>query len=446
VLLTDNFITWEELGIDLPTVVADPVESVEDERDFDWSPEQKRWPRGTPGGLGGQWRGVTGAPGAISALKEAEGSLRTRWAQLDAQLLKYVGEPNAPEARKIIEEQKAVTKLLHHARMEQRQEKPPGPGQARDVVIVGAGPAGLSAAIYGATEGLDTLVIDAHPEPGGQAAMSSRIENVLGFPAGITGRQLAAQSLEQAKRTGASVALGVRVQRMEYDSETGVKTLTLSNGTRVQARSVVIAGGVQARRLKFPGEDSLDCVYGDSTRLKERAKGEPVVIVGAANSAGQAALDLAESGLDVTVLVRSGSIRDKMSSYLVDQLDAHPRVTIRSGEVAGAETDEKGNITSVTLKDGHSIKAGALGVFIGFAPDTVWAGTMERDERGFLKVGVRPEGEALETSVPGVFAAGDVRSGSIHRVIIAGADGAEAIHETHGYLEREEAAQAAVTA
>jgi thioredoxin reductase (NADPH) len=437
-LLPSLAVRWSDLDVE-------PWASLPDEErelaERGWSPTQERWPKGTPGGLGGQWRPQIGgaalrgaAPPRAAAAGSGEEKLRRRWAELDAQLLKYVGEPNAPEARKIIDEQKAVTKLLHHYYLAGRQRQPAPAGRARDVVIVGAGPAGLSAAVYGATEGLDTLLIDGSPEPGGQAAMASRIENIIGFPAGVSGRQYAQMGLEQARRTGASCVFGTRVNRLEYDEETGLKTLTLSNGTRLQARSVVIAGGVQPRRLKFPGEESPDVVYGDSTKLKERAQGKPVVIIGAANSAGQAALDVAEDGCDTTVLVRSGSIRDKMSSYLVDQLEAHPRVTIRNGEVAAAELNEKGRIRSVTLKDGTSLDARAIGVFVGFSPDTQWAGTMERDEQGFLKVGVRP-GRSLETSIPGVFAAGDIRSGSVHRVVVAGADGAEAIHETHGYMQ-----------
>lgn len=357
--------------------------------------------------------------------------LRKKWAALDKALFNYVGEPQATGARQIIDEQKRVTKEIHHIHLDAKSDKIGDPGGLRDVVVVGAGPGGLSAAIYGATEGLDTLMIDSSEQPGGQAKRSSRIENVLGFPAGITGKRYADMSLEQAQRVGAETQFGVRVEKLELVPETGIKHLTLSDGSVIDTRTVVIAGGVEINKLDFPGGDGPGVVYGDSAELKKAAKGRPVVIVGGANSAGQAAIDAATAG-PVTILVRKGDLRAGMSEYLVSQLEGDPNVTITKGEVASAQNDGK-TMRSVTLKDGTVIDAGAIGLFIGASPKTDWAG-VERDPHGFVVVG--KEGGALSTSVPGVFAAGDVRVGSQKRVISAAGDGANAISQSHEYLTK----------
>jgi len=326
-----------------------------------------------------------------------------------------------------------VTRAIHHQNLDRGGVEGIGlPGGARDVVVVGAGPAGLSAAIYGATEGLDTLLVDAEATPGGQAYHSSRIENVLGFPSGITGRQLADMGLEQAQRTGADTRFGASVKSMSYDPATGLKHLVFEDGSELDSRAVVIAGGVQFRHLDFPGADSKDVVYGDSSELKKACRGREVVIVGSANSAGQGAIDAAQEASHVTLLVRHGHVGDQMSSYLVQQLESDPKVTILEGaEVGSVQEDADRRMTGVTLKDGRVLPAGALGLFVGSAPSTDWTG-VERDEHGFVTVG---HGEPLETSTPGVFAAGDVRAGSIHRVITAAADGAAAISMTHGYMD-----------
>lgn len=361
--------------------------------------------------------------------------LQQRWASLDRALLPYAGRPRHPEARRIIHEQMRVTRAVHHLNIDRGDAKGIGqPGGPRDVVVVGAGPAGLSAAIYGATEGLDTLLVDANAEPGGQAGMSSRIENVLGFPSGISGGEFAKMGYEQAQRVGAETKMGVRVEKLEFDPRTGMKKLELSNGDEITARAVVIAGGVKFRKLEFPGADCEDVVYGDSRQLKKRERGKGIVIVGGANSAGQAAVDAASKAKHVTILIRHGDISDQMSAYLVDQLKSDPKVSIVQGEVASAQKDGEGRMRSVTLKDGSVIGCGALGLFIGSAPAAEWA-QARRDDHGFLVTG-RDGGDLLETSIPGVYAAGDVRAGSIHRVITAAADGAAAVSQTHGYLAR----------
>ncbi len=362
--------------------------------------------------------------------------VRDRWAELDRQLHDYIGAPDSPQAQEIIREQKAITKVLHRHHLDTGNPEGIGqPGGPRDVVIVGAGPAGLQAAISGASEGLDTMLIDANDRPGGQIGMSSRVENVLGFPAGITGAKLAEHGLTQAERLGAHAELGVRVNRIEHDPATGLKKLHLSDGRMVEARAVVVAGGVQPRPLSgVPGSDSPDVVYGDSALIRERAGGRSVVIVGAANSAGQAALDVASTGSPVTILVRRGGLRSKMSHYLAEQLETHPKVRIRAqSEIASMKVGSDGRLISVTLKDGTVIPCASVGVFIGSAPDTSWLGDIERDERGYITVGKGGAG-MMETNMPGVFAAGDVRAGTIHRVASAASDGGAAISETHSYL------------
>ncbi|MBA2559769.1 MAG: FAD-dependent oxidoreductase, partial [Propionibacteriales bacterium] len=358
--------------------------------------------------------------------------LKSRWAKLDRDLLPFAGEPENPTARRIVREQKEVTKLIHHAHAAEGEKAKKGGGDTSDLVVVGAGPAGLSAAVYGAREGLDTLLIDSDTKAGGQARHSSRIENVVGFPTGVTGTQFATRGLEQAERLGADTKFGVSVRRMAYDPQSGMKHLMLSDGTTIHAKAVVIAGGVQFRKMSFEGAtDCPDIVYGDSEALKKRSRGKRAVIVGGANSAGQAAIDTAAK-VPVTILLRHGEIGDKMSSYLVDQIESDPKINVEIGEVASVQTTAAKRMASVTLKDGKKIPCGALGLFIGAGPETDWA-DVERDDHGYIIVG-RDGSTAFQTSVPGVFAAGDVRAGSIHRSIAAAADGAAAVSSTHEYL------------
>jgi thioredoxin reductase/2'-5' RNA ligase len=357
--------------------------------------------------------------------------LKRIWARLDLALYRHTGDPHAPEAREIISEQRRVVGEMHHQNLQQPWH---GLGShAHDVVIVGAGPAGLSAAIYGGTEGLDAVLLDANPDPGGQARMSTRIENVLGFPAGITGHQYARMSAEQAERVGAMIRHGAGVQSLHHDPETGIKELRLTDGTTVHAHTVILAGGVNFRRLEhLPPSPTV--VYGNSMEMeKVTGNGDPVAIVGAGNSAGQAAVALAAAGRRVTMLVRR-SLRGKMSEYLVRQLEASPSIQVREGvEVDTPHLDAQGRLQWLVLKNGEKVPAKAVGLFIGAVPTTAWAQEIARDERGFIEVG-REGRQQLETSMPGVFAAGDVRVGSIHRVINAAADGAAAISMVHPYL------------
>lgn len=363
-------------------------------------------------------------------------SLRRQWGDLDRQLLPYAGNPRDPMAVSIINEQKQIIERIHHHHLDEGGPEGVGlPGGPRDVVVVGAGPAGLAAAIYGGTEGLDALLVDAGNRPGGQAAMSSRIENVMGFPSGVTGRQLAETSLEQAKRVGTATRLGVTVQTLSYEATTGLKRLSLSDGTTIETRAVVVAGGVQFRKMDFPGADAHGVVYGDSNALKDVCKPQhkAAVLVGGANSAGQAAIDAAATLPHVTLIVRS-NIEKGMSSYLIDQLRAASNVTIlERAEIASVQKDKDGNVLSVTLKDGQIIECGGVGLFIGSAPKASWAG-VEVDQRGYIKTGFsgRPP---LESSIPGVFAAGDIRAeNKVHRVATAAGEGALSISLVHQYI------------
>jgi len=175
--------------------------------------------------------------------------LSESWATLNRQLFTYVGRPDDPRARKLVAQQQRITRRLHHDGLARSSRG----GPTRDVVIIGAGPAGLSAAIYGATEGLDTVLLDAGAGPGGQAGMSSRVENMIGFEAGTTGQEFAEKALTQATRLGASVEFGRRVQKMEYDQSSGEKTLTLSDGSQVRAKTVIVAGGVEFKKATCGG-------------------------------------------------------------------------------------------------------------------------------------------------------------------------------------------------
>lgn len=368
----------------------------------------------------------------VPATVEELDALRDQWAGLDRELLKYVGSPSDPNCKRIMEEQRTIMKAIHHANLDPGGPEGVGkPGGPRDVVIIGSGPAGLAAAIYGGTEGLDTLLVDAGDHPGGQAAYSSRIENVMGFPAGVTGRQLAEISLGQAERVGAECEFNKRCTGIEFDTQTGLKVLTFSDGTVVETRSVILAGGVQPRTLKFPGDDANHIVYLDSTAMKE-VKGKAAVIVGGANSAAQAAVDAAGVLPEVHMLIHGNDMSKGMSDYLVTQIEGAPNIHVHyNSEVASAEKDGKGDLSAVVLKDGSTIPAGSLGFFIGSVPKAAWAG-VELDNHGFVITG--KSGVPLETSIPGVYAAGDIRSGTVKRVATASGEGAYALASTHDYL------------
>lgn len=322
-----------------------------------------------------------------------------------------------------------------------------------DVVVVGAGPAGLGAAVYAASDGLTTAAME-RIATGGQAGTSSRIENYLGFPAGISGGDLAERAALQAVKFGARISVSAEIVRLE--SGDGQHQVTLADGTTLVARAVVLATGARYRKLAVPGIESFegDGVYYAATVQEALVCGTgPVVIVGGGNSAGQAAVFLADRVSQVYVVIRGENLSKTMSRYLVDQVERHPRVTVRScTEVREVHGDDK--LKEVVIEDNRtserqSIQTRALFVFIGADPHTSWLdGAVHLDDRGFIPTGPAAlysdvaDGQmrtprqptTLETSRPGVFAVGDVRSGSVKRVSSAVGEGSMAVRQIHEYF------------
>jgi thioredoxin reductase (NADPH) len=323
---------------------------------------------------------------------------------------------------------------------------PVNPGRMDfDLVIVGAGPAGLSAAVYGASEGFSTLVVD-EGGIGGQATSSALIRNYLGFPRGVSGRRLAQQAYQQAWVFGAKFAFMQRVTDLGRDDD-GL-FVTLSDSGKVGARAVVLATGASYRRLGIPELEALNgagVFYGGAASEAPTVAGRDVYVLGGANAAGQAALYLARYARRVTLVVRSQSLGAGMSHYLVRQVEATPNVRMRLGaEVVGGGGD--GHLDHLVLRDRdggeETVGAEALFLMIGARPNTDWLPPeVDRDARGFVRTGTDlPDDRAwplerspflLETSIPGVFAAGDVRHGSVKRVASAVGEGSEAIQLLH---------------
>jgi thioredoxin reductase (NADPH) len=322
-----------------------------------------------------------------------------------------------------------------------------------DMVVVGAGPAGLAAAVYGASEGLRTVVIERRTF-GGQAGMSSRIENYLGFPAGLSGADLARRATAQARRFGAELLTAQDAVAVDVVGRTRV--VRLADGTDIASHTVLLAPGVSYRRLDAKGADRLTgrgiwygtASSGDAALLG----GHEAFIVGGANSAGQAALHLA-SGTHVTILYRGDSLQKSMSQYLVDRIEEMPEeITVRLNTRV-VETHGEDMLEEITIDEGGTVRkipATALFVFVGAEPHTDWLGTAPaRSERGFILTGSQvlnvPKGcapwplqrqpLALETSIPGIFAAGDVREQSIKRVASAVGEGSMAVLLVHQYLK-----------
>ena len=322
-----------------------------------------------------------------------------------------------------------------------------------DLVVVGAGPAGLGAAVYGASEGLKTVLVE-RSATGGQAGQSSNIENYLGFPDGVSGAALTDRARRQALKFGVEVLSACDAGELTVEGP--ARTVTLSDGSTLSAHAVVLATGVSYRTLDAPGVAELTgagVYYGSALTEASSAEGQDVFIVGGANSAGQAAVFFSRRAKSVTILVRGERLESSMSFYLIEQLSRIDNVTVRTcTEVAAAHGDD--HLAELTLRttDGEEkVPAGMLFVFIGAAPRTDWLeGTVQRDARGFVVAGpdLVVDGERpadwdldrdpyhLETSVPGVFVAGDVRSDSVKRVASAVGDGAMAVTLVHRYLEQ----------
>ncbi len=322
-----------------------------------------------------------------------------------------------------------------------------------DLLIVGGGPAGLAAAVYGASEGLTTVMIE-REAPGGQAGMSSRIENYLGFPSGLSGSDLARRAVTQARRFGVEIlspqeAISLRV-------EGGSKFIKLADGVEIGAKSLLIATGVAYRKLEVPGVERLQgagVYYGAAMTEAAACKDEDVFIVGGANSAGQAAMYFSKYARRVVMVVRGGSLAAGMSQYLVEQIkqtsNIHVELNSEVTEVFGTERLEELALYCATSGDTQKIPVASLFIFIGAAPGTDWLNNaVERDEKGFIltgsdlmKGGKLPKGWPLErepwlleASVPGIFVAGDVRYRSIKRVASGVGEGANAVQFVHQYL------------
>jgi thioredoxin reductase (NADPH) len=322
-----------------------------------------------------------------------------------------------------------------------------------DLVIVGGGPAGLAAAVYGASEGLKTLMIE-REVPGGQAGTSSRIENYLGFPVGLSGGDLARRAVAQARRFGAELLTPQDVSTL--DLKENYRLLTLADGSQVSGQALIIATGVQYRKLDVPGVEALTgagVYYGSAITEAMSCLDKDVFVVGGGNSAGQAAMYLAKYARSVSLAVRGDVLVAGMSQYLVDQIGSTPniRVRLQSSVVA---VQGKDNLESVTVADSAGgtqevCPATALFVFIGAVPRTDWlTGIVECDSAGFIlsgpdliRDGHRPRGWPLgrdpywlETSVPGIFVAGDVRHSSVKRIASAVGEGSMAVQFVHQYL------------
>jgi thioredoxin reductase (NADPH) len=323
-----------------------------------------------------------------------------------------------------------------------------------DLVVVGGGPAGLAAAVNAAAEGISTLLVE-RTATGGQAGTSSRIENYLGFPAGISGAELAERATTQAKRLGAEILLAREVTALHFDDT--YRYVELDDGTELAARTVLIASGVEVRRLNVPGLRELTgagIYYGAALTEAEHYAGRPVVIVGGANSAGQAAMLFARHAGVVHLVVRAGTLEQGMSQYLVDQIGHTEAIDVRlRSEVVAVHGDAHLEAVSLRHKDRDGVEelpAAAMAIFIGARPRTEFAaGVVDRSGGGFIKTGLdlirdgkRPGGWTLrrdplplETSVPGIFAAGDVRYGSQARVGAAVGSGGMAVGLIREYLK-----------
>jgi thioredoxin reductase (NADPH) len=309
------------------------------------------------------------------------------------------------------------------------------PTEEVDLLVVGGGPAGLGAAVYGASEGLSTLVVES-TALGGQAGTSRRIENYLGFPAGISGAELTSRAVVQARKFDARTATPYRALALE--PEDGRYRVRLEDDHDIVARAVLVATGAQYRRLPVDGlaeYEGTSVFYAAGPPEAQACGASRVAVVGGGNSAGQAAVWLARGGALVTLLHRRADIRETMSDYLVRELERYGVAIRDRGEIAALH-GEDGRLEAVTLTNGERLAVSFLFLFLGAAPCTDWLdGAVARDDDGFVRTGAAAGVEnLLETSLPAVFAAGDVRSGSTKRCATAVGEGAMAVQLVHARL------------
>ncbi|MEO1389620.1 MAG: FAD-dependent oxidoreductase [Cyanobacteria bacterium J06634_6] len=346
------------------------------------------------------------------------------------------------DGRKLVKP--SVTDLAQQVGLQTEAAKP-----FYDLVIVGGGPAGLAAAVYGASEGLRTVLIEKEA-PGGQAGTSSRIENYLGFPVGLSGDDLARRAVTQAKRFGVEIltpqsATGLRI-------ENDYRIVTLSDGKEISCHALILALGVSWRLLKVPGVDKFTgagVYYGAAKTEAPACKGEEVYVVGGANSAGQAAMYFSQYARKVNMLVRGESLVKSMSQYLIEQIDGTDNIEVMPfhsvKEAQGGDRLEKILVEDSETGEMKELPTNYLFIFIGATPSTGWLGdTVQRDERGFLCTGPDIEAERgwplerdrflLETDVPGIFAVGDVRHGSVKRVASGVGEGSICVQFVHRHL------------
>jgi thioredoxin reductase (NADPH) len=335
--------------------------------------------------------------------------------------------------------------------MVQRMEE----GHVYDLLVVGAGPAGLAASVYAASEGLDVLTVEM-VAPGGQAGTSARIDNYLGFPTGISGRELTERALLQAEKFGARISVPTTVRSLGIDG--GERIVTLADGTRLRTRCVLVATGVTYRRLDVPNFSEFENagIYYAATEMEAKlCRGEEVVVVGGGNSAGQAVVYLANFATRVHLLIRKPDLSTGMSRYLIDRIESLPNVTVHC-ECAVTALEGNGRLGGLQIRNGRAgtrrLQSSSLFLFIGADANTAWLrGCVELDSKGFVLTGTelppdltdherwRAAGRApflLETSLPGVFASGDVRSGSVKRCASAVGEGAMAVSFVHKHIAR----------